>query len=60
MKLVPEIQYVPPYHSSFLNARRREFMRYFQKQPPDVFCKKTVFLKILQISQENVYARVSF
>ena len=28
--------------------------------PPEVFCKKKVFLKILRNSQENVCARVSF
>ena len=26
----------------FSNAIKREFMRYFQKQPPDVLCKKGV------------------
>ena len=31
-----------------------------QKQPPEVFCKKKVFLEILQNSQENTCARVSF
>ena len=31
-----------------------------QKQPLDVFCKKKMFLKILQNSQENTCARVSF
>ena len=31
-----------------------------QKQPPEVFCKKKVFLEILQNSQENACARVSF
>ena len=31
-----------------------------QKQTPDVFCKKKVFLKISQNSQENTCARVSF
>ena len=25
-----------------------------KKQPPEVFCKKNVFLKILQISQEKM------
>ena len=30
-----------------------------QKQPPEVFCEK-VFLEILQNSQENTCARVSF
>ena len=32
---------------------------YIEKQPPEVFCKK-MFLKDLQISQENTCARVSF
>ena len=32
---------------------------YIQNQPPEVFCKK-VFLEILQNSQENTCARVSF
>ena len=31
-----------------------------QKQPPEVFCEKKVFLRIPQISQENTYVRVSF
>ena len=31
-----------------------------QKQPPEVFCKKRLFLEISQISQENTCARVSF
>ena len=31
-----------------------------QKQPPEVFCKKKVFLDISQNSQENTCARVSF
>ena len=26
--------------SSFSYAIKREFIRYFQKQPPEVFCKK--------------------
>ena len=30
-----------------------------QKQPPEVFCKKKVFLKILQESQENTCVGVS-
>ena len=33
---------------------------YFQKQPPEVFCKKKVFLEISPNSQENTCARVSF
>ena len=32
----------------------------FQKQPPEVFCRKKVFLKISQNSQENTCATVSF
>ena len=31
-----------------------------QKKPPEVFCKKNVFLEILKNSQENTCARVSF
>ena len=31
-----------------------------QKQPPEVFCKKKVFLEVLQNSQENTRARVFF
>ena len=31
-----------------------------QKYPPEVFCKKKVFLAILQNSQKNSCARVSF
>ena len=31
-----------------------------KEQPSEVFCKIKVFLKILQNSQENTYARVSF
>ena len=30
-----------------------------QKQPPEAFCKKKVFLEISQNSQENTCARVS-
>ena len=36
------------------------YFSYLQKQPPEVFCKKKVFLEISQISQENTCARVSF
>ena len=32
----------------------------YQKQPPKVFCKKKVFLEILQISLENICAGDSF
>ena len=32
----------------------------FQKQPPEVFYTKKVFLEISQNSQENACARVSF
>ena len=28
------------HHSSFLSAIKREFVRYFMKQLPEVFCKK--------------------
>ena len=31
-----------------------------QKQPPEVFCKKKVFLEISKNSQENTCARDSF
>ena len=31
-----------------------------QKQPPEVFCEKKVFLEISQNSQENTCGRVSF
>ena len=31
-----------------------------QKQPPEVFCKKKVFLEISQNSQENICARAFF
>ena len=34
--------------------------QFFQKQPPEVFYRKKVFLKFLQKSQENTCARVSF
>ena len=34
--------------------------RTIQKQPPEVVCKKKVFLEISQNSQENNCARVSF
>ena len=33
---------------------------YWQKQPPEMFCKKKVFLEITQNSQENTCVRVSF
>ena len=33
---------------------------YWQSSHPEVFCKKKVFLKISQNSQENTCARVSF
>ena len=32
----------------------------YQKQPPEVFCKKKVFLEISHISLENICARDSF
>ena len=32
----------------------------FQKQPPDVFCRKKVFLEISKNSLENTCARVTF
>ena len=35
-------------------------LRYYQKQPPEVFCKKKVFLEISQNSQKNICARASF
>ena len=35
-------------------------MSAFQKQPPEVFFQKFLFLKISQNSQENTRARVSF
>ena len=38
----------------------RNFKNYQQKQPPEVFFKKKVFLEILQNSQENTSARNSF
>ena len=31
-----------------------------QKQPLEVFCKKKLFLKILQYSQENTYVKNNF
>ena len=39
----------------FLGISKGNMMSFttFQKQPAEVFCKKKVFLKILQISQEN-------
>ena len=37
-----------------------DYTNLFQKQPPKVFCKKKVFLEILQNSQENTCARVLF
>ena len=33
---------------------------YWQNQPPEMFCKKKVFLEITQKSQENACVRVSF
>ena len=33
---------------------------YWQKQPPEMLCKKKVFLEITQNSQENTCVRVSF
>ena len=33
---------------------------FLQKKPSEVFCKKKVFLKISQYSQENTSAGVSF
>ena len=50
----------------FLNNSSRDYFTYkllhtsFQKQPPEVFYKKKVFLNISQISHENPCSRVSF
>ena len=38
----------------------RKLINLYQKQPPEVFWKKKVFLEMSQISQENTSARVSF
>ena len=38
----------------------REALFDCEKQPPEVFCKKKVFLEISQNSQENTCARVPF
>ena len=35
------------------------FTDLFQKQPPEMFCKK-VFLKICKVSQENICVGLSF
>ena len=50
--------------NKFLATKRnmikfQESLCLFEKQPPDVFCKK-VFWRISQISQENTCARGSF
>ena len=37
-----------------------QYYHELQKQPPEVLCKKKVFLAISQHSQENICARVSF
>ena len=47
------------HHSLFSNVTKRELIRYFQKQPPHVLCKKGA-LKISQILQGNTYVGVSF
>ena len=37
-----------------------KFSKQFKSNDPEVLCKKTVFLKISQNSQENIYVAVSF
>ena len=39
---------------------KKQLPRNIQKQPPEVFRKKNVILKISQNSHENTYTRVSF
>ena len=46
------------HHSSFSYTVKREFMRYFQKQPPEVFSKNSViknFAKFLRIPILNYF-----
>ena len=34
-------------------------LNYHQKQPPELFCKKNVFLEISQNSQEKIICEIS-
>ena len=45
---------------TIINCTLKEVMKYSQKQPLEVFCKKNMLLEISQNSQENTCARVSF
>ena len=47
-------------HFFLFSKRASSDLPLIQKQRQEVFHKKTVFLKILQDSQENTRARVSF
>ena len=61
---------LPPYHSiilfmsflfiSFIYSFIRSSMHSFKKQPPEVFYRKKMFLKISQNLQETTCARVTF
>ena len=41
-------------------SKKPEIIKNHQKQPPEVFCKKKMFLEISHNSQENTCPRVSF
>ena len=43
------------HHSSFPNAIKREFMRYFQKQSPNVFCKKCVLKNFANFTGKHMF-----
>ena len=46
--------------SLFLRIATKLQVLVFQKQPPEVFCEKKMFVKISHNSQRNACARVSF
>ena len=41
------------HHSSFSNAIKRGIMRYFQKQPPEVFCRKRCSLRFRKFHKKT-------
>ena len=43
-----------------MSFKTLSFVFELKKEPPEVFCKKKVFLEISQNSQENTCARDSF
>ena len=41
-------------HLSFSYAIKREFIRYFQKQPPEVFCKKDALKDFANLTEKRL------